>query len=183
MTIEPGASAIDIANHISRPIEEELHTLDLVRKVNSTSKEEVSVVMAEFEYKKGLDAASVDVSNALNRVITRLPSDILPPQVYKISDAIQPVMVIAVRPRDGHPLSLAQIRQIADNELKDDLLNIPGVADVDVFGGYQREVRVEVDPVALDRYGLSVSDVSQAVSGKNRNIPAGLLIDKKTISF
>ncbi len=179
VTIEPGASAEDIANHISRRIEEELHTIDLVRKVSSTSKDEVSVVLTEFEYEKGLDAAAVDVTNALSKIITTLPDDILAPQIYKISDATQPIMILAVKPKDGHPLSLAQVRQIADNELKDDLLNIPGVADVDVFGGYQREIRIDIDPGALDRYGLSVSDVASAVSLKNKNIPAGLIIDKK----
>ena len=178
VTIEPGASAEDIANHISRKIEAELHTIDLVRKVSSTSKEEVSVVMAEFEYEKGLDAASVDVTNSLSKIITTLPDDILTPQVYKIGNAIQPIMVLAVKPKDGRPLSLAQVRQIADNQLKDDLLNIPGVADVDVFGGYQREIRIDVDPGSLDRYGLSVADVTAAVSRKNRNIPAGLMIDR-----
>ena len=178
VTIEPGASATDIADHISRKIEEELHTIDLVRKVSSTSKEEVSVVMAEFEYEKGLDAASVDVTNAINKIITELPKDILPPQVYKISDSTQPVMVLAVKPKDGYPLSMAQVRQIADNELKDDLLNIHGVADVDVFGGYQREIRIDIDPGKLNRYGLAVADVSSAISKKNRNIPAGLIIDK-----
>ncbi len=186
VTIEPGASAMDIANHISRKIEEELHTIDLVRKVSSVSKEEVSVVTAEFEYEKGLDAASVDATNAINKIITELPDDILPPQVYKISDATQPVMILAVKPkiRDSaygkeiSGLSMPQIRQIADNSLKDDLLNIPGVADVDVFGGYQREIRIEIKPDALDRYGLSVQDVVGAISKKNRNIPAGFIIDK-----
>ena len=186
VTIEPGASASDIANHISRKIEEELHTIDLVRKVSSVSKEEVSVVTAEFEYEKGLDAASVDVTNAINKIITELPTDILPPQVYKISDSTHPVMVLAVRPRPQNKgsgrkkitLTMAQVRQIAENELTDDLLNIPGVADVDVFGGYQREVRIEISPDKLYRYGLSMEEVSRAISKKNRNIPAGFIIDK-----
>lgn len=178
VTIEPGASATDIANHISRKIEEELYGIDLVRKVSSTSKEEVSIVKVEFEYEKGLDAASLDVTNAVNKIITELPKNILPPQIYKISDATQPVMILSVRPASGSTLTMAQVRQIADNELKDDLLNIPGVADVDVFGGYQREVRIEIDPAKLNRHGLSVADVVKAVSEKNRNIPAGFIIDK-----
>ena len=179
VTIEPGASATDIANHISRPIEEELHTIDLVRKVSSVSKEEVSVVKAEFEYSKGLEAASVDVTNALNKIITGLPKDILPPQIYKISDATQPVMILAVKAGPQGRLDLAQVRQIAADQLKDDLLNIPGVADVEVFGGYQREIRIDVDPQALDRYKLTVADLADAIAGKNRNIPEGLIIGRR----
>jgi len=179
VTIEPGASATDIANHISHRLEQELQAIDLVRKVSSISKEEVSIVQAEFEYEKGLDPASVDVANALNKIITELPGDILPPQIYKISDATRPVMILAVRAKDGTSLDLAQVRQIAENDLQDALLNIPGVADVDVFGGYEREVRVDVDPAALERYGLTVADIATAISSKNRNIPAGLIIGRE----
>ncbi len=176
VTIEPGASSTDVANHISRQIEQELHALDLVRKVSSVSKDEVSVVKVEFEYAKGLDAASVDVANALNRIITELPADILPPQIYKIGNAVQPVMILALTPKPGSSLDLAQVRQIAENQIKTDLLNIANVADVDVFGGYQREIRIDIDPARLDRYSLTVDDVAQAVRKQNRNFPAGLLI-------
>ncbi len=178
VTIEPGASAKDIANNISRTIEEELYGIDLVRKVNSISKEEVSVVFAEFEYEKGLDAAALDVTNSMNKILKKLPEDILPPQIYKISDATQPVMILAVKPRKKGSLTLAQVRQIAENSLKTDLLNIPEVSDVDVFGGFQREIRIDIDPARLNRYGLSLSDVVKAVSEKNRNIPAGFVINK-----
>ncbi len=177
VTMEPGAAAEDVASHISRRIEEEVHAIDLVRKVSSVSKDEVSVVMVEFEYEKGLDAAAVDVSNALSRVVAMLPDDILTPQVYKISDATQPVMILALTPRPGSGLDLAQVRQLAENQVKDDLLNLEGVADVDVFGGYQREIRIDLDPAAMNRYGLVSGDVIAAVAGKNKNIPAGLIID------
>ncbi len=179
VTMEPGAAAVDVASHISRRIEEEVHAIDLVRKVSSVSKDEVSVVMVEFEYEKGLDAAAVDVANAIDKITSQLPGDILPPQVYKISDATSPVMILALSPRPGSGLDLAQVRQIAENQFKDDLLNLEGVADVDIFGGWQREIRIDIDPAAVNRYALTVGDIVAAVAGKNKNIPAGLIISSR----
>ena len=82
VTVMPGAAAADMEADISRTIEKELSTIDLVRRVTSTSKDEVSVVQAEFEYEKGLDAAATDVANALSKVAARLPAgDPAPPDL------------------------------------------------------------------------------------------------------
>ena len=179
VTIEPGASAEDIASHITRPIEQRLKTLDLVRTIRSVSKDEVSVVTVEFEYKKGIDSAATDVSNELSKVIPFLPKDILPPQVYKITDATKPVMVLAVYPKKGSNLSLAQVRELAENEIKDQLLNLPHVSDVEVFGGYQREIRVYPDYIKLAKYHITLNQLVKAIKENNRNAPVGLIINRE----
>ncbi len=178
VTIEPGASASDIASHVTRPIEQRLKTLDLVRTIRSVSKDEVSVVTVEFEYKKGIDAAATDVSNELSKVLPFLPKDILPPQVYKVTDATRPVMVLAIYPKKGSHLSLAQVRELAENEIKDELLNLPHVSDVEVFGGYQREIRVYPDYQALAKYHISLFQLVNAIKSNNKNAPVGLIISK-----
>ncbi len=178
VTVEPGASAEDVASHITRPIEERLKTLDLVRTVRSVSKDEVSVVTVEFEYRKGIDSAATDVSNELSKVLPFLPKDILPPQVYKITDATQPVLILAVYPKKGSHLSLAQVRELAENEIKDELLNLPHVSDVEVFGGYQREIRIYPDYIKMAKYHITLKQLANAVRQNNRNAPVGLLISK-----
>ena len=179
VTVEPGASAEDIASHITRPIEQRLKTLDLVRTIRSVSKDEVSVVTVEFEYKKGIDSAATDVSNELSKVIPFLPKDILPPQVYKITDATRPVMVLAVYPKKGSNLSLAQVRELAENEIKDQLLNLPHVSDVEVFGGYQREIRIYPDYIKLAKYHITLNQLVKAIKENNRNVPVGLIINRE----
>ncbi len=178
VTIEPGSSADDIASHITRPIEERLKTIDNVRKIRSVSKDEVSVVSVEFNYSKKLDAAATDVSNELSKVVSKLPKDIIPPQVYKISDATNPVMVLSVYPKKNSHLSLAQVRELAENEIKDRLLNLPHVSDVEVFGGYQREIRILPNYLKMERYHISLNQLAKIVRDNNRNAPVGLIINK-----
>ena len=179
VTVMPGAAAADIDADLTRTIEKEVSTIDLVRRVTSTSKDEVSVVLAEFEYEKGLDVAATDVANALSRISARLPKDIRPPAIFKISQATQPVMTLALSPKPGYPADLRKIRELADNPIKEELLKIPEIANVEVFGAWQPEIRVTIDPDRLNGFGLSLSDVMAALAAQNQNIPPGLIIRKE----
>ncbi|MGC8853646.1 MAG: efflux RND transporter permease subunit [Halothiobacillaceae bacterium] len=176
VTVWPGASADDVNADVSRVIEKELKTIELVRRVTSTSNDEVSVVMAEFEYQKGLDSAATDVSNSLNKIRPLLPADIRPYQVYKVSSATPAVLTLALTPKEGSHLDLSMVRQLADNPIKEALLRLPDVANVEVFGGYQPVIRVALDPNKLQSYHLSPGQVVQALNAWNRNTPEGLLV-------
>lgn len=146
ITVLPGAAADDVESDITRTIEKEVSSIDMVRRVASTSKDEVSVVTAEFEYDKGLDAAATDVANALSKVTARLPQGIRPPQIFKISQATQPTMTLSLSPEPGYPVDLRKIRELADNPIREELLRLPDVANVEVFGANQPEVEVSIDP-------------------------------------
>ena len=139
VVIQSGASAKDMAENVAIPIEQRLSTLDKVRKVYSTSKDEVSVINVEFEYTKDIGEAATDVQNEITKIRYLLPKEIKEPQIYKITDATPPVMVLSVYPKDNS-LNLADLRQLAENRIKNDLLRIKSVANVDVFGGYRKEV-------------------------------------------
>ncbi len=178
ITVMPGAAAGDVESDITRLIEKEVSTIDLVRKVTSTSKDEASVVTAEFEYEKGLDAAATDVANALSKVAARLPQGIRPPQVFKISQATQPVMTLALSPKPGTPVDLRKLRELADNQIKEELLRSSEIANAEVFGGYQPEIQVTVDQDRLNRFGVSLPDIMGAVAAQNQNIPQGMVINK-----
>ncbi len=178
VTVEPGASSRDVADNVTRPIEKELSTIDELRQITSTSKDEVSVVLAEFEYSKGLEPAATDVIAELQKIKPLLPKDIREPQVFKISDATAPTMTLAVSPRKGSHYDLAMVRELADNAIKEALLRLPHVANVEVFGGYQREVEILVNPDRLHRYRLTLADVIAAVRHENLNIPNGLMINR-----
>ena len=178
VTVMPGAAAGDVETDITRTIEKEISTIDGVRRVNSTSKDEASVVTAEFEYSKGLDAAATDVANAVSKVGPRLPPSIRAPQIFKISQATQPTMTLALSPAPGYPVDLGKIRELADNQIKEALLRAPGIANVEVFGGHQPEVQVIVDPDRLNRFSVSLPDVMGALAAQNQNIPQGLVIQR-----
>jgi len=176
VTVYPGASSADVESDVSRTIEKEVNTIDLVRRVTSVSKDEISAVTVEFEYRKGLDAAATDVANALQKIAARLPATVRPPMLFKVSSATPAVMTLALRPQDGSPLDLSMVRQLADNQIKDELLQLPEVANVEVFGAHQPVIRVSLDRDRLERNGLTAVQVRQALTAFNANQPIGLLI-------
>ena len=137
VTVYPGASAQDVEAEVTRTMEKELNTIEQVRLVTSVSKDEVSAVTVEFQYGKGLDAAATDVANALQKIEATLPDGLRPPMIFKVSSATPAVLTLALRPRDGSPLDLSMVRQLADNPIKERLLQLPEVADVEVFGAHQ----------------------------------------------
>ncbi len=177
--VQPGGSASSIAANISVPVEEELYTLDRVRRVFSTTIDEVSVVRAEFEYSKDLETAASDVSNAIDKIRSTLPPDMLAPQIHMISAATAPVLVVSVSPKNKN-IPLSDIRHLADSQLKQELVKLPGVANVDVFGGYKKEVQIIIDKEKLDRYGLGLGRVLAVIKANNRDFAIGFLSADKS---
>ena len=177
---QPGAAAADVEDKVTRLVEKELATIDLVRKVRSVSQDEMTAISVEFNYHKSLDAAATDVANALKKIESRLPNDIRPPEIFRVSDATTPVFTLALTPHPGSNLDLAKVRQLADNEIREAFLRIPEVADVEIFGGYSPEITVEIDPVRLHAHHLSLGQVIMAIRKQNINIPDGLIISKNS---
>jgi multidrug efflux pump subunit AcrB len=173
--IWPGASAEDMADLVSRQVEKELAGIDKTRRVRSSVRDETAAVKVEFEYEKSLDAAVPDVNAALNRILPSLPKEMLPPRIFRVSDATTPVMTLAVSPKPGSHLPMARVRQLADNEIREALLRIDSVANAEVFGGYRPEIRISADRNKMAGYGISVQDILAAVSQQHKNIPSGTL--------
>ena len=175
ITVQPGGSAADVARRITEVVEKEISSVVGLKKLSSTSRDEVSSINVEFHYEKQIGEAVVDVQNAISRIRADLPEDILEPRIYRITDATRPVLTLALRPVEGSPLSLAQVRLLAENDIKDYLLNLPGVADVDTFGGHRLEVRVRLDRDRLRAFQLTSREVAAAVKAQNITTPAGLM--------
>jgi multidrug efflux pump subunit AcrB len=173
--IWPGASAEDMADLVSRQVEKELAGIDKTRRVRSSVRDETAAVKVEFEYEKSLDAAVPDVNAALNRILPSLPKEMLPPRIFRVSDATTPVLTLAVSPKPGSHLPMARVRQLADNEIREALLRIDSVANAEVFGGYRPEIRISADRNKMAGYGISVQDILAAVSQQHKNIPSGTL--------
>ncbi|WP_175498425.1 efflux RND transporter permease subunit [Desulfuromusa kysingii] len=178
VVVQPGASAKNIAANVSVPMEEELYTLDQVRRVYSSTIDEVSVIRAEFEYSKNLDMAASDVNNSISKIRSLLPSDILEPQIHKISAATAPVIIVAVSPKNSLPL--VDVRQIAEQQLQRRLIKLPGVANVDVFGGYKKEIQIVLDKEKLDRFQLSIGSVLAGLQANNRDYAIGFLTNEQS---
>lgn len=168
----PGATAQVSANTVSKPIEQEIARLGLVTDVSSVNVANFSIVKAEFSYKKGLDAAAVDVSNALSIAKANLPAGVNP-AIYTVGDFTLPVDVIALSPKNNN-MSLGDIRKMADSYIKPYLLSL-GFGNVEVFGGYQTSINVEVDPYKAKAYNVDFQTVSQAIQTLNHDMPIGFM--------
>ncbi|OEU58179.1 MAG: hypothetical protein BA862_14390 [Desulfobulbaceae bacterium S3730MH12] len=174
--IQPGGSAKTLAANVAVPVEEELYSLDKIRRVFSTTIDEVSVIRAEFEYSKDLDMAASDVTGSLNKIRSVLPPDIKEPQVHKISAATAPVVVIGI---SSDSIPLPDIRQLAENQLRHELLKTQGVANVDIFGSYKKEVQIIIDKTRLDQYGLGLSTVLTTLQSNNKDYAVGFISNDK----
>ncbi len=179
LTIEPGADAKDIADKITQVIEKEINTISGIKRIRSTSRDEVSSITAEFLYSKDINEATTDVVNAINRIKSELPRDILPIRVYKITDSTHATMTLALTPKKGSLKTLKDIRLLAENDIKDELLRLPEVGDIDIFGGYKPEVKILIDRDKLTSYNLSLQDVIIALMNRNVSIPSGYIYTKK----
>ncbi|NOY81246.1 MAG: efflux RND transporter permease subunit [Kiritimatiellaeota bacterium] len=179
ITVEPGAAAADIADKITQVIEKELNTIGGLKKILSTSRDEVSSINAEFVYSKPLGEAVLDVQSVIGRIRADLPGDILEPRIYRVTDATRPLVTLALTPKKGSTKSLRDIRLLADNEIMDEFLALPGVADVDVFGGHQPEVKVRVDRDRLTANRLSLGEVISTLAKQNITAPAGTIYSTK----
>ena len=178
ITVEPGASSNDIADKITQIVEKELNTITGLKRIRSTSRDEVASVVAEFYYTKPIGEAVTDVQNAVARIRARLPRDILEPMIYRITDATRPLLTLALSPKEGSPKDLSVVRLLAENEIMDALLRVPGVGDVDVFGAHKPEVQVRVDRDKLAAQGTTLGQVLGQIKKQNVAAPAGTIYTK-----
>jgi len=176
VTQVPGATAEVAASTVSKPIEEEISRISLVRDVSSINVANFSIVKAEFEYKKGLNAAAVDVANALSIAKGRLPKNVTP-AIYTSGDFTLPVDVVTLSPKDKN-ITVADIRKIADSFIKPYLLGNPTIGNVEVFGGYQSAINIEVDPFKAKKYGVDFDKLAKAIFSINRDSPVGFVKGK-----
>ena len=167
-TIYPGASPDDVESIITQDLEREIATISGLDEVRSTSTEGVSTIIAEFFPDKDIDEASQEVRDAVDVAKTEFPDDVEEPFVSEINLDDFPVLTVNLL-TEG---SLTALRRTAE-DLQDEIESVPGVSGVDLIGGLEREVQVDVDLAALQGYNLSINDVVGAIQTENTNIPGG----------
>ena len=173
ITQVPGATAQVAASTVSKPIEQEIARLGLITDVSSTNVANFSIVKAEFGYDKGLNEAAVDVANALSIAKSNLPQNVNP-AIYTAGDFTLPVDVISISPKD-ESMNLGDLRKFADDFMKPYLLSNLDIGNVEVFGGYQSAINIEIDPFKAKKYGVDFDKLTQALKTLNKDIPIGFV--------
>jgi multidrug efflux pump subunit AcrB len=173
ITNVPGATAQVAASTVSKPIEQEISRLGLVTDVSSINVANFSIVKADFGYKKDLNAAAVDVANALSIAKVKLPTNVNP-AIYTAGDFTAPVDVISLSPKNNN-INVADISKIAESFIKPYLLSNPSIGNVEVFGGFQSSINIEVDPFKAKRYNVNFESISKVLQVLNKDMPIGFV--------
>ena len=171
ITIYPGANAADIETNITRVLEDNLNTVNNLKKLTSKSQDNVSLINVEFEYGSDLNEGANEIRDVVSRVQSMLPDEVDYPTIFKFSTSMMPIMMLAVTAEESYPA----LSKILDDKLVNVLNRVDGVGAVSVIGAPEREVQVNVDPTKLDAYGLSVEQLGQIIAAENVNIPSGTI--------
>jgi len=171
ITTYPGANAADIETNITRVLEDNLNTVEDLKKMTSRSSDNFSMVTLEFEYGSDLTEAANNIRDAVSRTQSLLPDDVDYPTIFKFSTSMVPVMMLAVTADESYPA----LDKILDEKLVNVLNRVNGVGAVSVMGSPEREVQVNVDPRKIEAYGLSIEQIGQIIAAENVNIPAGTI--------
>lgn len=167
----PGAAPKEVESLVTRPVEDAVASITGVDKLRSYSREGLSTVVIEFTLETPIKDAAQDVRDRMGSVRGSLPRDVLDPVISRLDPNASPIMIYTF----SGPQRADELRQYADKFIKSKLEQIEGVAAVQVSGGLQREIQLDLDPQKLEAYGLSVQQVANFLSGENVNIPAGRL--------
>ena len=169
MSSYPGASASDIENNLTKVLENTLNGVEDLKDITSRSKENVSIVVLEFEYGTDIDEACNNIRDKLDLVNSSLPDGASVPVLFKFGMDDMPVLILSAKADK----SLMGLDKILDDKLVTPLGRVKGVGTVSVSGAPEREIHVYCDPNKLEAYGLSVSGISQIIAAENRNVPSG----------
>lgn len=168
-TFYQGASAADIETNVTRILEDNLNTVNNLKELTSTSKDNTSLVMLEFEWGTNLDEATNDIRDALGRVETYLPDGVEKPIIFKFSTSMIPIMLLSATAEESYPA----LTKILDEGIVNPLNRIEGVGAVSLSGGPKREIQVNVDPRKIEAYNISVEQIGAAIGQENINLPGG----------
>jgi len=167
-TVYAGVSPKDVESLVTIPIENKLSGLRDMKKLSSTSGEGVSVIAAEFEPDVVIEDALQRVRDRVSQARADLPDDVDDPQVHEIAFSDIPILIVTV----AGDVDEEVLKQVG-KDLEEDVGKLPGVLEAKLSGGLTRQIRVEIDPVRLAHYGLSLRDVVDAIHNENVNIPGG----------
>lgn len=167
--VYPGVGAQEIENQVTKPIEEAMSAINRLKNIYSTSAEGYSQILLEFDIGVKVRDADSDVRQKLSEIRSKLPRDMDEPVIARFDVTATPIMIFSL----SSNLPLDELRVMADDKVKNRIQQTEEVAQVELVGGLEREIKVEVDKNKLKAYNLSVDQVTRSLSRENLNIPGG----------
>lgn len=166
----PGASPSEVETQIIKKVEDAVAEISEIKSIKSRAYENFGYTLVEFYLSADANVKSAEVKDKVDGIINELPDGIDKPIVERIDPFAKSVIEIALTSEKHSPKELFEY---ADKKLKNQFSKITGVGSVDVFGGEEREIRVELDPVAMKSRYISINEVVNSLKSQNLNIPGG----------
>ncbi|MFP3982979.1 MAG: efflux RND transporter permease subunit [Desulfurivibrionaceae bacterium] len=173
----PGADPEVIETEVVEPLEEELNTIEGVKEITSSSREQVGSVSVEFELDRDVDLAAQDVRDRVTRARAEMASGIEEPMIRKVDPDARSVMWISLQ--GDKRWDTVRMTEYADTVVKERLERLPGVGQITIGGQHKYAVRIKLDPKRLAAHNLTVQDVVQKVQAENVDIPSGRIESKE----
>lgn len=169
ITVYPGASAVEVEEQVSKPLEAVLSAAENLVEIKSTSKENVSFIQMRYDWGGDVTTAANNARDLIELVKSRLPSQARTPIVYKINASMMPIIGYAINADENYN----GLDNIVEDKIATRLRKIKGVGTVIYLGQPEREVRIELDPVRMQAYGMSGSQIALLLKANNISVPAG----------
>lgn len=173
-----GANSDIIESQITEPLEKAINSIDGIRNITSSSNQGSSNITVEFKLEKNLEEAANDVRDKVSQAIRSLPQDIdAPPVVAKADADSDAIISMTVQSNSKNALELSDY---AENVIAERIQTIPGVSSVQIWGQKRYSMRIWMDPIKLNSYGITVADVRNALNKQNVELPSGKLTGENT---
>ena len=169
MTTYAGANASDIETNITKILENSLNSVDGLKNITSTSKDNISVVTLEFEWGSDIDEALNDIRSYVDLIYDNLPDGVSRPMILKLNSSAMPVMIYGFTAKESY----SGLDRILEDNVVNELNRIDGIGNITVSGAPERYVYIDLDPKQLDAYGIPLELVGQAISANNLDLASG----------
>jgi HAE1 family hydrophobic/amphiphilic exporter-1 len=173
--IYPGADPASMEDKVAKPIEDALSSMAGIKTLQTINLESVTQVLIEFELSVDGAQATQDVRDKIGAIDAILPDGIESMNIQKFDVGAMPILTVALSAPAS--VSARELTRLAEDVVKERIQRIPGVGAVELIGGREREIHVEIDPVKLQQRGLAPGDVAMALQGQNLELPAGRITE------
>ena len=167
-----GASPETMAAAVATPLEKQFSTIAGIDNMTSQSTLGSASITIQFSLDRDIDAAAQDVQAAISQTLRSLPLGILPPSYRKVNPADAPILYLALTSKT---LPLSALDEYGETFMAQRISMVPGIAQVQVYGGQKYAVRVQLDPTSLANRSIGIDEVSNAISAQNVSMPTGIL--------
>ncbi len=176
MTTYAGASASEVETNVSKLMENQLNSIDGLKEITSSSKDNISMVFMEFEWGTDLDEVINDIRSSVDMIKDNLPDGCSTPFIFKFNSSSAPIAQYAITADESYP----GLDRILNDELLPVLNRVDGIGNLTLSGTPERYVYVELDQAQMDAYGLTLETVGSVISANNLNLSSGTLkMDKE----